>query len=667
MKKHTGTIARCFSVRIFRLVASIVVCMMVGTGLASLWFSKTPRQPAPALQGVDIAAITAQAHFDRPARLLNDKDRALYARIFMLQQSGQWQDTDPLIANLDDPLLVGHVLYQRYVVNPTYKTNFAELNSWLHDFGDQPNADKVYRLAMRRRLNDDDQVAQPKLIALTKNLLSNKPSISRLVNGNFHPDVKSLPIKQAKLQTKNANIIAGQVKAALNHEQPAQALTLLNAQEKNLSEAQRGVLLAQIAMGFYQSGKFSHARQIAQRATRMHGQHNPIANWICGLAAWQLHDYAAAQNYFAKIADAHDFNTVDPWFYSAGAFWAARAAGRQGDQAARTLYLQKAGLYPTTFYGVLAHGALGRDFQPAAQRTETSTRELDNNAIQLLAAQPAGERVLALLDIGQTDLASFELQQWLATTAGNTNQPIHDAVSALAHAYHLTDIQRTLRQSQEQNPYLQAVYRNDTLFPLLQDAMSNNHNVDPALIHALIRQESRFDPKAQNKSTGACGLMQLMPETAKFIGDEKVFDDKALLDPKTNLRLGQRYVDYLLRQPYVNGNLMYLAVAYNAGPGNLQNWQDTIKTKNDPLLFIESLPFGQTRAFVEHVMANYWMYRLRMGQGAPDVQALIDGAWPQHNNPELQLTTPAKFTKPAKDKPVEDAELRNLFTLASAN
>jgi soluble lytic murein transglycosylase-like protein len=83
-----------------------------------------------------------------------------------------------------------------------------------------------------------------------------------------------------------------------------------------------------------------------------------------------------------------------------------------------------------------------------------------------------------------------------------------------------------------------------------------------------------------------------------------------------------------MQQPDIAGNLFYAAAAYNAGPGNLNKWRRKIDYSGDPLLFIESLPSRETRNYVEHVMANLWIYRHRLGQATPTLDALISGAWP---------------------------------------
>jgi len=95
-----------------------------------------------------------------------------------------------------------------------------------------------------------------------------------------------------------------------------------------------------------------------------------------------------------------------------------------------------------------------------------------------------------------------------------------------------------------------------------------------------------------------------------------------------NLALGQEYVIELLNDSRVNGNLFYFAVAYNRGPGALPSVQTHAGSQADPLLFIESITNRETRSFIHQVMTNYWVYRLRLGQSTPDLDALAAGEWP---------------------------------------
>jgi soluble lytic murein transglycosylase-like protein len=156
--------------------------------------------------------------------------------------------------------------------------------------------------------------------------------------------------------------------------------------------------------------------------------------------------------------------------------------------------------------------------------------------------------------------------------------------------------------------------------------------VDRALIYAVIRQESRFNPQAKS-SAGARGLMQLMPSTATYVAHNNGYTVRkrsALHEPTINLTLGQRYMEMLLGDANVDGDLFRLATAWNGGPGNLQKWRARIDDRGDPLLFIETIPAGETRNFIERVLANLWIYRDRLGQPSPSLDALAAGGWPAY-------------------------------------
>jgi soluble lytic murein transglycosylase len=103
----------------------------------------------------------------------------------------------------------------------------------------------------------------------------------------------------------------------------------------------------------------------------------------------------------------------------------------------------------------------------------------------------------------------------------------------------------------------------------------------------------------------------------------------ALADPEINLALAQEYITTLLADEHIKGNLVLLAATYNRGPGALR-WQSSAELRKDPLLFIESIPTQQTRVFTQRVLANYWIYRQRLGQGSPDLDALAAGQWPTY-------------------------------------
>ena len=131
--------------------------------------------------------------------------------------------------------------------------------------------------------------------------------------------------------------------------------------------------------------------------------------------------------------------------------------------------------------------------------------------------------------------------------------------------------------------------------------------------------------------------MQLMPATARFAARQERIKDvnsRTLLNPELNIALGQSYVQHLLTQDIVDGNIFYLLCAYNAGPGNLKKWLPKTNFNEDPLLFIESIRSRETREFIERVITNYWIYRMRLRQPTPSLDATASGLWPNYSPQE---------------------------------
>jgi soluble lytic murein transglycosylase len=168
------------------------------------------------------------------------------------------------------------------------------------------------------------------------------------------------------------------------------------------------------------------------------------------------------------------------------------------------------------------------------------------------------------------------------------------------------------------------------LYPIPSWRPAEGFTVDRALIYAFMRQESGFRPDA-NSPAGAKGLMQLMPGTAAYIAEQAGLPGEPdLLDPAVNLSLGQRYILHLFQQPSVQGDLFRLVAAYNSGPGKVEEWRKRDDFNGDPLLFIESIPSRETRLFIERVLASYWIYRDRLGQPTPSLDAIAAGEWPTY-------------------------------------
>ncbi len=167
--------------------------------------------------------------------------------------------------------------------------------------------------------------------------------------------------------------------------------------------------------------------------------------------------------------------------------------------------------------------------------------------------------------------------------------------------------QITYWQARYPLPYLQQIQK-----------WSTQRQLNPLLVTALIRQESRFEPKIKSVAN-ATGLMQVLPSTAQWIAPQIKADSKTLNleNPSDNIMLGTWYLDHTHQQ--YNNNSMLAIASYNAGPGNVAKWLQTIPTK-DPDEFVEVIPFGETQNYVRQVFGNYWNY-LRLYN--PEISGIV--------------------------------------------
>jgi soluble lytic murein transglycosylase len=333
--------------------------------------------------------------------------------------------------------------------------------------------------------------------------------------------------------------------------------------------------------------------------------------WVAGLAAWRLGQFAEAGRYFTALTQSQ---TASGWMLAAGAYWAGRVDETRGAVAEAEKWFGKASRFRTTFYGMLAMRKLGRDLAH-----EISAASLTAEHLDILAETPAGYRAVALLEIGRPDLAAMELEQ--VDPAGNPK--IEEALIVVADAAHLGDHSSTLAQRVAAPA---GVATMDARFPIPRWQPRGGFRIDPALVFAVVRQESGFDPKAVSPA-GATGLMQLMPRTAEMVAGGSL--RRPLTDPATNLDLGQRYLSALMEDPAIGGNLLLLALAYNAGSANIAKFSRVLQ-HDDPLLAIESIPTDETRGFIERVLANYWIYRAKLGGDTSSLTDLANGEWPRY-------------------------------------
>jgi soluble lytic murein transglycosylase len=191
-----------------------------------------------------------------------------------------------------------------------------------------------------------------------------------------------------------------------------------------------------------------------------------------------------------------------------------------------------------------------------------------------------------------------------------------DGLLRLSMGDHLQGIAKISSLEDRENPEEQAQYKALTqqiaywqaLYPTLYieaiENWSQQRQLNPLLVISVIRQESRFEPKIHS-SAGAVGLMQVMPETSKWVAENIGVKKYSLENPNDNVKLGTWYLDEI-HDRYKNNSMLAIA-SYNAGSGNLSKWLQGKKV-SDPDEFVEAIPFEETQGYVKNVFGNYWNY-----------------------------------------------------------
>lgn len=550
-----------------------------------------------------VPGLKAEPHDGFQIHLLSAADQALYKDIYRLQEDGRWTEADKLIAQLSDPVLLGHVQFQRYMHPTKYRSSFRELSDWMSAYADLPGANRIYSLARKRQ----GSARTPK---------SPEPLVSGDGNGTSSPKPKSPPDTRTKSDRDALHRFQSRFRTEIRRNNPGRAEKRLWAFEKReiFTDQEFVEALTDVAENYFYNGDDEKAVALSTLAVELSPNYLTQANWIAGISAWRAGLCRVSSVHFSNLANNE---ARYPGIKAAGAFWAARSylACKEPDKVGALLRLAAAQKY--TFYGLIAARQLGTtpDFN-------WDKLPLDYDHYLKLLNLEGVKRAVALAEVGQYDLADEELRMvW-----NRRQYDDYKDIIALASRLDLPATQALLARGSEKPEELP----DSAFFPVPKWQPEGGFKIDRALILGFMRQESHYLPKAHS-GAGAYGLMQLMPATASFItGDRSLrWSGKSkLLIPEVNLGISQTYMLKLFADEVTDGNLLKFASAYNGGPGNLGRWENRINYNQDPLLFIETIPFYETRDFIEKVLANMWIYRIQFGQPTPGLDAVASGAWP---------------------------------------
>jgi len=337
------------------------------------------------------------------------------------------------------------------------------------------------------------------------------------------------------------------------------------------------------------------------------------AGWI---ALRFLNDPATASKHFAAAAKV----ASTPISISRVAYWQGRAAEAADQGQDAKIFYERAAEQPTTYYGQQAQAKLGqtislRKVDPLSEEERRAFEALiPVQAVKLL--QQVGEQDLALslyIDLAQSLRDPGQLDALASLAASQQNPRAVLAIGKLA-------LQRGFPLDQHAYPVA-----------AIPDFEPVGDEVEPAMIYAIARQESAFNPRAIS-SAGARGLMQLMPATAKRTAQRfgVGFDLKRLVeDPSYNAKIGSAHLGELMED--WKGSHILAFASYNAGGGNVIKWVRTYgdprKPDVDEVDWVERIPFYETRNYVQRVLENLRVYRQRLNdKTTPAAPATADAS-----------------------------------------
>ncbi len=527
--------------------------------------------------------------------------------VFALQRAGRLADAKREAALLDPTLtgyglelgriMQGYILADRHL-GPYTRPKAAELEAWLAQWAELSDAADIHAL-LRARLPAG--AGSPPLPA------------GGMLSASLPQMPATAPVPEeteprGDMPTRNPALDRA-VRAAARAGRAGEVERLIGTRATPYAALLRG----EAGRILFTDNRDAAAYQLARPGAALAGQ----AGQVAGLAAWRMGRFEEAAAAFEAGWRAELSTSA---LHAASAFWAARAHLRLRDPAGYVPWMMRAASERSTFYGMLARRTLGLDigFGPHGRTTREVLTEADLAAI---LAYPEGVRAFALLQVGQPRRAEAELRRlWPRMQA----QPgLGRALLLVAERAGLPDFAAQLADIAQATDGLP---RENVRFPLPRLRPAGGFRMDPAMVYGLARTESNFDADLVS-SAGAQGLMQIMPETARFVAGRHGATGR-LHDPAFNLDLGQRYVIYLAEQA-VDGDLLKLLASYNSGPNGFARLAPAIRDDGDPLMFIEAIPIEETRLFVPRVLAYTWIYAARMHLPTPSLDELAAGAWPR--------------------------------------
>lgn len=570
----------------------MIAKFVAAAGLAALTAGVAYADPLPpAASAASVGTIAASARASVPAQLTPEQNAA-YRSVFAAIREQRWQDAQIGLTAMAPGPLHSYALAELYTAKGSPRVELEPLVKLLTEAPELPQAEALARLARARGATD----------------LPPLPEAQRLIWQDGAPN--RIRVKATRSDMVAADL-AARMQPYVKGDMGSEAEALLNSTSGLSPEAQTE-WTARVAWIYFLQGLDADARRLGDVGANGVGDWAVQARWTSALAAWRSNDCAAASRGFEGVSTRAD----DTDMRAAGLYWAARADMRCGRPDRVEARLKNAAQYGEAFYGQLARQALGISkhiIQPQHVTADWA----------LLERRPNVRVAAALVEIGENDAADQVIRQQARIGAPNE-------FAALIRLTEQMDLPASVVWLAHNCP--QGVTATaEARYPTPNWTPDTGWRVDKALVWAHTLQESGFRNKVVSPA-GAYGLMQIMPAAASDYMRERgiAVDRAALTRPSTNMDIGQRHLEKLRDMAMTQGLLPKVIAAYNAGPKPVQDWNAIVHDGGDPLLYIESIPYWETRGYVTIVLRNYWMYEAQTGRAAsPSRAALAQGLWPR--------------------------------------
>ena len=544
-----------------------------------------PAQPAPVIaQPLPPVPVAPTASVRAP------KD---WRGVFDAIDAGDWASAQAGIAMLPPSVLTPVAKAELYTAKNSPTVDLASLQALIAQAPELPEANQLALMALKRG------ATTPPLV------IPEKPTV---VLGSAPVRYRARPVQGEPAADQLRSALDPLIKA----DDAGGAEALLVSQGPALSAEARAEAATRVAFIYYVLGLDMDARRVAdtwrQGATAEWGAQ---AAWVSGLASWRLADYNAASAAFRQVVPLSDQRELRAGAY----YWAARAEQAAGRPAAVQPLLMAAATTeegPESFYGLIARETLGMSTKLPADPLISYDPSI--------AQYPNVQRAIELAKIGEPGLA----EAMLVHQAKIGSPTEHHALIQLAKRIDLPATQLWLAKYGQYGARADATDR----YPNPRWTPVKGWRVDPALAFGHIVQESSFR-RSVVSTAGAVGLMQVLPITAQQMSQYSgvPYSRAALTDPRYNLEFGQSFIETMRRDSSTAGQLPRVIASYNAGPIPVSRWAG-INDKGDPLLWIESVPYWETRYYIPSVMRNMWVYQGLNHEDTPTLQAMAEHKWP---------------------------------------